>query len=65
MSHSHNQVYHHELNVDAAWLDALAAFLVMPVNDVLSGICIPSVIIALLSPMPDYMEVHLVCRQVP
>lgn len=43
----------------------LAVFFAAPSNAVLSGICIPSGIIGMLSPMPDYMDVHLVCSQVP
>ncbi len=43
----------------------LAIFLLAPPSALLSGICIPSGIIGMLSPMPDYMDVHLVCRQVP
>lgn len=42
-----------------------AAFFAAPSNAILSGICIPSGIIGMLSPMPDYMDVHLVCSQVP
>jgi len=43
----------------------LATFFAAPSNAILSGICIPSGIIGMLSPMPDYMDVHLVCNQVP
>ena len=37
----------------------------LPNNAVLSGICIPMGIIGMLSPMPDYMDVHIICKQVP
>ncbi len=43
----------------------LAIFLLSPPNAFLSGICIPMGIIGMLSPMPDYMDVHLICKQVP
>jgi len=43
----------------------LAVFFAAPPNAVLSGICIPAGIIGVLSPMPDYMDVRLVCRQAP
>ena len=43
----------------------LAIFLLSPSNAVLSGICIPMGIIGMLSPMPDYMDVHIICKQVP
>lgn len=41
----------------------LVIFLVSPPNAVISGICIPSGIMGMLSPMPDYMDVHIVCTQ--
>ena len=43
----------------------LAIFLLSPPNAFLSGICIPMGIIGMLSPMPDYMDVHIICKQVP
>ena len=43
----------------------LAIFLLSPSNAVLSGICIPMGIIGMFSPMPDYMDVHIICKQVP
>lgn len=43
----------------------LAIFLFAPPNALLSGLCVPSGIIGMLSPMPDYMDVHLVLSQVP
>ena len=43
----------------------LAVFLIGPSSPVLSAICIPSGIIGMLSPMPDYMDVHTVHKQVP
>ena len=43
----------------------LAVFLLSPPNAVLSGICVPMGIIGMLSPMPDYMDIHIICKQVP
>lgn len=43
----------------------LAIFLIAPASSLISGICIPVGIIGMLSPMPDYMDIHLVCKQVP
>lgn len=43
----------------------LIIFLVSPPNAFLSGICIPMGIIGMLSPMPDYMDVNIICKQVP
>lgn len=42
-----------------------AVFLIAPPCSAVSGLCIPAGIIGLLSPMPDYMDVRLICRQVP
>lgn len=43
----------------------LVIFLLSSPNAFLSGICIPMGIIGMLSPMPDYMDVHIICKQVP
>ena len=43
----------------------LAVFLIGPSSPILSAICIPTGIIGMLSPMPDYMDVHMVHKQVP
>ena len=43
----------------------LAVFLSGPSSPVLSAICIPTGIIGMLSPMPDYMDVHMIHKQVP
>ena len=43
----------------------LAIFLIGPTSPVLSAICIPTGIIGMLSPMPDYMDVHMAHKQVP
>ncbi len=43
----------------------LLVFLLFPANAILSGICIPMGIIGMLSPMPDYMDVSIICKQVP
>ncbi len=43
----------------------LALFLAAPSSPILTAICVPAGIIGMLSPMPDYMDVHMVCRQVP
>lgn len=43
----------------------LAVFVIAPPSAVLSAICIPAGIMGMLSPMPDYMDVHLVLKQVP
>lgn len=43
----------------------LTVFFLLPPNALVSGICIPLGIIGMLSPMPDYMDVHIICRQVP
>lgn len=43
----------------------LAVFLLAPSSPILSAICIPAGIIGMLSPMPDYMDVCMVYRQVP
>ena len=34
-------------------------------NAFLSGVCFPMGIIGMLSPMPDYMDVSIICKQVP
>ncbi len=41
----------------------LLLFLIAPPSEIISGICVPMGIVGMLSPMPDYMDVHLVCRQ--
>ena len=43
----------------------LAVFMLGPSSPVLSAICIPAGIIGMLSPMPDYMDVHMVHKQAP
>ncbi len=43
----------------------LAVFLLASPSALLSGLCVPSGIIGMLSPMPDYMDVWLVLRQLP
>lgn len=43
----------------------LAIFFIAPASSIISGICIPVGIIGMLSPMPDYMDIHLICKQVP
>ena len=43
----------------------LTVFLIAPSSPVISAICIPSGIIGMLGPMPDYMDVHIVLKQVP
>lgn len=43
----------------------LLIFLVAPPSPVLSGICIPAGIFGMLTPMPDYMDIHLILKQVP
>ena len=43
----------------------LAVFLTAPSSPILSAICIPIGVFGMLSPMPDYMDVHMVCKQVP
>ncbi len=43
----------------------LTVFLISPSSPIISAICIPSGIIGMLSPMPDYMNVHQVYKQVP
>lgn len=43
----------------------LAVFLIAPSSPIISAICVPAGIIGMLSPMPDYMDVHTVCKQVP
>lgn len=43
----------------------LVIFLLSPPNPFLSGICIPMGILGMLSPMPDYMDVSIICKQVP
>ncbi len=43
----------------------LAVFLIAPSSPVITAICIPAGIIGMLSPMPDYMDVCMVRRQVP
>lgn len=43
----------------------LTAFLLLPANAILSGICIPSGILGMMSLMPDYMNVSIVLKQVP
>lgn len=42
----------------------LAVFLTAPSSPILTAICIPSGIIGMLSPMPDYMDVCMVYKQV-
>ena len=43
----------------------LAVFLIAPSSPIISAICIPAGIMGMLSPMPDYMDVHMVHKQVP
>ena len=43
----------------------LTVFLIAPTSQILSAICIPAGIIGMLSPMPDYMDVHMIHKQVP
>ncbi len=43
----------------------LLIFLIAPPSEIVSGLCVPMGIIGMLSPMPDYMDVHLVYRQTP
>ena len=43
----------------------LAVFLIAPSSPILTAICVPAGIMGMLSPMPDYMDVHMVFRQVP
>ncbi len=43
----------------------LTVFLIAPSSPILTAVCIPTGIIGVLSPMPDYMDVHMVCKQVP
>lgn len=43
----------------------LAVFLIAPSSPVISAICVPMGIMGILSPMPDYMDVHIVLKQVP
>lgn len=43
----------------------LALFLVAQSSPIITAICVPTGIIGMLSPMPDYMDVHMVYRQVP
>jgi len=43
----------------------IAVFLIAPSYGLLAGICVPLGIMGMLSPMPDYMDVHLVLKQVP
>lgn len=42
-----------------------AVFLAVPPDALISGICVPCGIIGFLSPMPDYMDVYLVLKQLP
>lgn len=43
----------------------LSVFIIAPPSPIISAICIPTGIIGMLSPMMDYMDVHMVHRQVP
>lgn len=43
----------------------LAVFLLAPPGALVSGVCVPSGIMGMLSPMPDYMDVWLALRQMP
>ncbi|MBO4235150.1 MAG: DUF3267 domain-containing protein [Firmicutes bacterium] len=43
----------------------MAVFLIAPSSPIIAAICIPTGIMGMLSPMPDYMEVHMVHKQVP
>ena len=43
----------------------LAVFLIASSSPILTAICIPTGVIGMLSPMPDYMDVHMVLKQVP
>src|SRR5574344_105317 len=43
----------------------LTVFFILPPNALLSEICIPAGIIGMLSPMPDYMDVSIILKQVP
>ena len=43
----------------------LAVFLIAPSSPILTAICIPTGVIGMLGPMPDYMDVHMVLKQVP
>ncbi len=43
----------------------LAVFLIAPSSPIITAICVPAGIIGMLSPMPDYMDVHMVYKQVP
>lgn len=43
----------------------LTVFLIAPSSPILTAILIPAGIIGMLSPMPDYMDVHMVHKQVP
>ena len=43
----------------------LAVFMIVPSSPILTAICIPAGIMGMLSPMPDYMNVHMVYNQVP
>ena len=67
MSRTNQQAsfYNDEFNAYALGITPLAIFLLSPPSAFLSGICIPMGIIGMLSPMPDYMDVHIICKQVP
>lgn len=43
----------------------LAVFLIAPSSPTITAISIPTGIFGMLSPMPDYMNVHMVLKQVP
>lgn len=43
----------------------LIIFLICPANEIISGICIPVGIMGMISPMPDYMDIHIICKQTP
>lgn len=43
----------------------LMIFLICPANEIISGICIPVGIMGMISPMPDYMDIHIICKQTP
>ena len=42
----------------------LAVFLMAPSSPILTAICVPSGIMGMLSPMPDYMDVHMVFLEI-
>lgn len=43
----------------------LVVFMIAPSSPILTAICIPAGMMGMISPMPDYMDVHMVCNQVP